>query len=112
MDERTLTALKGSIAKWEGIVAGTGKDDGPLNCPLCQLFHPDYRTDNLQYCKGCPVTIAGFSGCSNDAYESFCHAEEEFAFGEAKAGTPAERMHAAAIGELAFLKSLLPEVQS
>lgn len=30
MDENTLTALKGSIAKWEGIVAGTIRDLGML----------------------------------------------------------------------------------
>lgn len=105
MDERTLTALQGSIAKWEAIVAGTGKDDGPLNCPLCLTFHPDYRTDGAPGCAGCPVTIAGYRGCSNDEYAAFCEAEEELGFEVPHAG---ERMHAAAVAELAFLKSLLP----
>ena len=50
MDTKTLTALKGSIAKWEAIVAGTGEDRGTENCPLCAAFyhHP-------KHCEGCPV---------------------------------------------------------
>lgn len=106
MDEHTLASLQGSIAKWESIVAGTGKDDGPLNCPLCLQFHPDYRTDGMRSCTGCPVTTAGYRGCSNDEYAAFCEAEEELSFqGIEDAAT---RMHAAAVAELAFLKSLLP----
>ena len=31
MKPRILTALKGSIKKWEKIVKGTGKDDGGEN---------------------------------------------------------------------------------
>jgi hypothetical protein len=103
MDELTLTALQGSIAKWEAIVAGTGKDDGPLNCPLCAQFHPDYRTDGRIACEGCPISEAGYPGCSNDEYSDFCVSRSD---GEAAL------MHAAAVGELALLKSLLPEVQS
>lgn len=99
MDERTLTALQGSIAKWNAIAAGTGKDEGPLNCPLCQLFHPDYRTDKKCGCEGCPIAMAGYPGCTNGAYDDYCVAADE----NAKTA-----MHEAAIGELDFLKSLLP----
>ena len=98
MEAETLEALKGSIAKWEAIVAGTGKDDGPTNCPLCLLFHPDYR-EGGKGCDGCPVTNAGHRGCSNDEYAEFCEAEEE---------GRKERMSEAAKGELDFLKGLLP----
>jgi len=38
MDAETMAALKGSIAKWEAIVAGAGKDFGASNCPLCRKF--------------------------------------------------------------------------
>jgi len=38
MDEKTLAALRGSISKWEGIVAGTMQDSGASNCPLCKKF--------------------------------------------------------------------------
>ena len=43
MNRKTLTALKGSIKKWEKIVAGTGSDNGYQNCPLCALFVLDRR---------------------------------------------------------------------
>lgn len=49
MDERTLAALQGSIAKWEKIVAGTGADMRDENCPLCALFNTG------EDCLGCPV---------------------------------------------------------
>lgn len=111
MDERTLTALQGSIAKWEAIVAGTGKDGGPLNCPLCREFHPDYRTDHSTNCEGCPIATAGFAGCANEEYEAFCRASDRLEM-DGEDNTAATRMHAAAIGELAFLKTLLPEAQS
>ena len=48
MDEKTLTALKGSIAKWERIVKRTGVDNGSENCPLCHIYLP-------LKCQGCPV---------------------------------------------------------
>ena len=102
MDESTLAALHGSIKKWEAIVAGTRKDEGPTNCPLCLVFHPDFRADGKSHCEGCPVAIAGYRGCTNDEYTAYCDAEEY---------EDRERMHAVATLELAFLKSLLP-VQS
>lgn len=62
MDTATLKALKGSIEKWEGIVAGTMEDDGILNCPLCDKF---YHLD----CEGCPVFQAtGMDRCSGTPY--------------------------------------------
>src|SRR5947209_6256825 len=51
MEAATLQALKGSIAKWEKIVAGTGADGGRADCPLCSLF---YEYD----CAGCPVAAS------------------------------------------------------
>jgi hypothetical protein len=98
MDAKTLIALQGSIAKWEAIVADTGTDEGPSNCPLCRLFHPKYRDDDDDHCAGCPISDAGF-GCSNDEYGAFCLAEDE---------ENHERMHGYAGKELEFLKSLLP----
>lgn len=91
MDEGILKALKGSIAKWEAILAGTGEDDGPDNCPLCQLFNTPQTKDD--FCKGCPVREA--------TSQRFCH------------GTPYEDYldggdDEVAQAELDFLKSLLP----
>jgi hypothetical protein len=88
MDERTLTALKGSIAKWEGIVAGTVDDDGPNNCPLCQEFY-------IANCNGCPVKEeTGMTGCGGTPYDYF--------------DDPKYDRDIVAMDELNFLRSLLP----
>lgn len=57
MKKLTLVALRGSIEKWERIVAGTDDDRGVANCPLCTLF---YERD----CTGCPV--------AKEAKNDFC----------------------------------------
>lgn len=96
MKAETLKALRGSIAKWEGVVAGTIEDKGPSNCPLCQLF-----IDNDD-CAGCPVAaFTGEDGCGDTPYEDYSAAEGK---GDEKA------MERAANAEVAFLKSLLPHV--
>lgn len=93
MDAKTLIALRGSIAKWEGIVQGTVKDEGPDNCPLCLLFYNDD-------CEGCPVSEATGETCCDDSpypiYWGIANGQRD--------GDPV----AAAQAELDFLKSLLP----
>lgn len=101
MPAKTLKALKGSIAKWEAIVAGTGEDMGTHNCPLCHAF---YKHDD---CDGCPVAEETGNGeCHGSPYflwtASFADDEPFFA------NTP--KRVALAQAELDFLKSLLPEV--
>lgn len=62
MDDRTLAALRGSIAKWEAIVDGTGEDQGTNNCPLCHEFYNNG-------CVGCPVSAAtGKPRCDGTPY--------------------------------------------
>lgn len=69
MDERTLTALKGSIHKWEQIRDGKMKDEGTKNCPLCQLFYCDE-------CEGCPIKErTGFQNCENTPYDDMYDGE-------------------------------------
>lgn len=99
MDERTLEALKGSIAKWEGIVAGTVEDQGDINCPLCQKFNND---DTEWPCRGCPVMDkTGRTYCFESPYQNF--------FTKVKSlGWKNEEYRAAAQAEVDFLKSLLP----
>ncbi|MCK5600996.1 hypothetical protein KAR91_03945 [Candidatus Pacearchaeota archaeon] len=47
MDRRTLTALKGSIHKWQRIIDDRrATDNGAENCTLCKTF---------VYCSSCPV---------------------------------------------------------
>ena len=100
MPEHTLTALRGSISKWEGILAGTIQDEGPRNCPLCKLFW--YVGED---CKGCPVAAStGFSNCGGTPYEDFGEVMESGV-------SDSERQRLGkeiAQRELDFLKSLLP----
>lgn len=57
-------AIRGSIAKWEAIVAGTGTDQGSTNCPLCVLFW-----DAPNHCSGCPISEwSGQSNCEGTPY--------------------------------------------
>ena len=98
MNEQTLKALKGSIKKWERIVAGTGVDKGIDNCPLCKIFWSD------EQCGPCPVKEkTGENFCRNSPYK-------DWAFEAPGTGTKAEteKQKAAALAELKFLKSLLP----
>lgn len=99
MDAETLEALKGSIAKWEAIVAGTGVDNGTENCPLCQRFHYEFRRIPGSSCEGCPVADAGHHICDDTPYVAYCVANKKGLADEA-----AE----AALAEVEFLKSLLP----
>ena len=97
MDAATLEALRGSIKKWERIVAGTGVCRGVDNCPLCRRFHAAYG--NSPCCSGCPVFEAtGKRGCTGTPIEDY----------DDEDGTE-EEMLAAAIAEVDFLKSLLPK---
>lgn len=97
MNARTLKALKGSIAKWKAIVAGTGFDRGPANCDLCALFWQH------GFCRGCPVMErTGCSQCAGTPYDQWLAANGHGETADTQARKKAAR------AELAFLKSLLP----
>jgi len=103
MEKRTLTALKGSIAKWKAIVAGTGEDRGNDNCPLCLEFWLKKRS-----CAQCPVAIAtGKWGCEDSPYEDWDEAWSDD-IDAARIATTSDLIELAQ-AELDFLKSLLPE---
>ena len=108
MDKRTLTALQGSIAKWEAIVWDGGEDRGVDNCPLCSEFY--FSAD----CSGCPVAeYTGGTMCEDTPYVAWQRAfmREAGAWGggvDAHLFVLDEATHKAAKDELAFLKSLLP----
>lgn len=109
MDKATLKALKGSIKKWEGIVEGTGVDNGDENCPLCGKFahRMDFRSGT--HCEGCPVKAAtGLDGCAGSPWIDWNDAM--LARHGRRMDTNAtddETVMCAAL-ELEFLKSLLP----
>jgi hypothetical protein len=102
MDKRTLTALQGSIAKWQAIEDGEAADLGPANCPLCALFmRPENSTAD---CVGCPVSEAvAAAGCSHTPYIPWSRASRERNY---FADTP--ELVALARTERIFLESLLP----
>lgn len=63
MKPEVLEAIRGSVAKWEGIVNGSGVDEGVDNCPLCAMFYEGN-------CDGCPVRAkTKLSGCKNTPIE-------------------------------------------
>lgn len=100
MDAKTLEALQGSIEKWEAIVAGTGTNGGPCDCPLCQLYNVNswLTTDR---CIGCPVMErTGLQLCADSPYMDYEQAEEDNA--------DKEQLEELAQAELDFLRSLLP----
>lgn len=104
MDARTLKALKGSIKKWEAIVAGTGEDHGNENCPLCQEFF-------AQECQGCPVASdTGETHCGGTPYWEWEEAieEQDGAFSLAPKKASDDETVMCAVLELEYLKSLLP----
>ena len=114
MDTEALTALEGSIKKWEAIVAGTGADHGMENCPLCQEFadNRDPDPEGALECYGCPVsTETRSTSCDNTPYVVWARASAK---GEGNvyknqpwlATTP--ELVTLAQAELDFLKSLLP----
>lgn len=112
MDDQTLKALKGSIAKWEAIVAGTGRDAGTKNCPLCKLFYfkkmcggcPVFEKTQEPYCSGTPhqeladLPLMGAYSSKGIAISDIAENSREHGLELAKA-------------ELEFLKSLLPTEQ-
>jgi len=101
MNAKTLKALKGSIAKWEDVVAKKTKDEGAKNCPLCQLL---YRSN----CKGCPVVDSGRGRifCRNTPHRKWLIYTAPRCVGNSRVFDDRSRRLAQA--ELDFLKSLLP----
>jgi len=96
MTPTALKALKGSIKKWEEIVAGTGEDHGDDNCPLCIKYFK-------KGCAGCPVAVAVEDTCCNGT--PYREDWERLNYPD-KAETDEEK--AAASKMLSFLQGLLP----
>jgi hypothetical protein len=104
MPAKTLEALRGSIAKWEAIAAGTGRDEGTSNCPLCQQFY------KRAGCNGCPIAEATDSD-SCDGNLPYIEWSDETASTRDQYGfriSATDKAKALAQKEVDFLKSLLP----
>jgi hypothetical protein len=109
MDEKTRKALEGSIAKWQAIVDGTGKDNGTDNCPLCRMFHSDFNyCEGAEECTGCPVAEeVQDSNCVGTPYYAWTKANS-FADDKPWSAVTDEQKQAAQ-KELDFLISLRPK---
>ena len=102
MEPKILTALKGSIDKWQKIIDGKGEDRGGDDCSLCR--------DIEDSCDGCPVKKkTGYSQCHGSPYwDWFNHhlTRHEGYFQRSNRCSICKRL---AQKELDFLKSLLPK---
>lgn len=79
-------ALAGSIEKWRRIVAGTGRDCGPDNCPLCARYNkysgcgrcPIRQDTGQDYCQATPYD--DYYGDYLNPPERVKHAKRELAY--------------------------------
>ena len=102
-------ALEGSIKKWEDIVAGTGKDNGSSNCPLCRKYqYCDVDDDdNYQVCLGCPVAEkTGEAYCDGSPYTAWMEEMKSLGRPWTKFEADTPKLVELAKAELEFLKSL------
>jgi hypothetical protein len=119
MEPKVLKALRGSIAKWEKIVLGTGYDAGSDNCPLCQIFNRD-EMEGKDCCIGCPVMKKTRKRwCEGTPYHAFADMVGKTSPTTISTGTLAWHYRAvtseqirAAAKMLIFLQSLLPNSAS
>jgi hypothetical protein len=112
MNEETLHALRGSIEKWERIVAGAA-NNGPDDCPLCAMFNRLFSLGARTFpgfgCDGCPVKErTGKNGCNDTPYVEFDDAYGDYSDSDLSEDERQERRECAQ-AELDFLKSLLPQ---
>ena len=103
MTNETLRALRGSIAKWQKILDGTGIDRCDLNCPLCEMY------GTRPECGNCPVKRrVGTSGCVSTPWEGW--SDHHYLVHPTRgARVLCPRCKDLAQQELNFLKSLLPK---
>lgn len=106
MDAYTLSALRGSIRKWEKIVAGTEGDAGWKNCPLCLRFGKDCCLDG----ELCPVFAAtNIHFCDDTPYDDWLdHVADKHNFNLVPFMAECPACTALAQAEADFLKGLTP----
>jgi hypothetical protein len=102
MDAETLEALRGSIAKWERVVADNIDGTYWKDCPLCLTFWD-------RGCVGCPVSErTGKFVCRGSPFAEYDQARSDAIDRESKDPERDPAVMIAARKELEFLKSLLP----
>lgn len=77
--EDTLSALEGSVEKWQRIYDGRASNGGPDDCPLCQMFLTPFQfclslDERAKQCLHCPVALSvGETNCRNTPYQTYWH---------------------------------------
>lgn len=105
MNDETLTALMGSITKWEAIADGTGVDIGRYNCPLCVAF----SIDESPQCGLCPVMRhTGERNCLSTPYIRWIYHQNDVHDDADWHRVQCPECASIAREEVEFLKSLLP----
>ena len=100
MENDVLRALEGSIEKWRKIAFEGKKDQGRMDCPLCDKFW------DRNVCGGCPISDKGYHHCSNPEYNIWVTRSHKM--------TISDHCHCRICRKIAeneynFLRSLLPE---
>lgn len=105
-DSETLVAMRGSVAKWEGIVNDGQNDGGADDCPLCDLFI-------CGSCNGCPVADeSGSKNCYSTPHEAWCtHHNDVHDLDHAVVHEGCAECERLAKMELAFLAGLLEKME-
>lgn len=111
MDNKTLTALRESIAHWDRMASGKRQKDehiGVPDCALCALFWTwDKLGTDSPSCVKCPVMQrTGKKFCVGSPFDAASNIVNDH-HGDEGYDTPEFRE--AAMRELEFLRSLLPE---
>ena len=110
MNAKTLRAIKASINHWERLATGFhGRYEGfgGEDCALCQIFRSEHTAAGME-CIGCPVMgRTGYTFCDNSPYNNVCVAYQRHG-----KNMDAFAFRKAAIKQLYFLQSLLPEKAS
>lgn len=105
MDERTLTALKTSIEHWKENAVAETVNEASLDVSDCALCDEFWALD----CAGCPVfSRTGRRCCAGSPYIAASNAFDSWS-GQPTSKEARDNWRSAAIAEIAFLKSLLPE---
>ncbi len=102
----TMSALNGSILKWEKIFRGLDQDNGTENCPLCQLF---YGND----CLNCPIANdTGAQYCEETPHTDYAlTVHEEYEYGQSYTVINYPELKPLAFKELRYLIRLKRKLQ-
>lgn len=104
ISQEVMTALNGSIEKWNKIANHGGVDRGINNCPLCELCNDT--------CSDCPVYLkTGLDGCEDTPYSIWADHHNNCHKGEIRRISICPECDVLANQELKFLHDLKDECE-